>query len=37
VLFVDRLAGEDRKRALAQLRDQALGLAPEEHDPARAL
>jgi peptide deformylase len=37
VLFVDRLEGEDRKRALAQLRDQALGLAPEEHDPVRAL
>ncbi|HWC32255.1 MAG TPA: peptide deformylase [Actinomycetota bacterium] len=37
VLFVDRLEGKERRQALAQLRDQALGLADERHDPARAL
>ncbi len=37
VLFVDRLEGNDRRLALAQLRDQALGLAEGRHDPARAL
>ncbi len=37
VLFIDRLDGEDRRRALAALRDQTLGLAPVSVDPSRAL
>ncbi|HEX2029776.1 MAG TPA: peptide deformylase [Actinomycetota bacterium] len=37
VLFIDRLEGEHRSEAMARLRDQALGLAPATHDPARAL
>ena len=37
VLFVDRLEGPDRRQALAQLREQTLGLAPEGDDRARAL
>ena len=32
VLFIDRLADEDRKQAMTQLREQALGLSP----PGRA-
>ncbi len=36
-LFIDRLEGEERRQALAQLRDQTLGLRPTAHDPARAL
>ncbi|MGH2687085.1 MAG: peptide deformylase, partial [Actinomycetota bacterium] len=37
VLFIDRLEAEHRSRAMAELRDQALGLAPAVQDPARAL
>ncbi len=37
VLFIDRLESEHRTEAMAALRDQALGLAPPAHDPARAL
>ena len=37
VLFIDRLDAEHRAEALAALRDQALGLQPVAHDPARAL
>lgn len=37
VLFIDRLEAEHRAEALAALRDQALGLQPVAHDPARAL
>ncbi|HVM11772.1 MAG TPA: peptide deformylase [Actinomycetota bacterium] len=37
VLFVDRLEGEERKQALAAIRDQALGLAESIPDPSRAL
>lgn len=37
VLFIDRLEAEHRGEALAALRDQALGLQPVAHDPARAL
>jgi peptide deformylase len=37
VLFIDRLDAEHRSRAMAELRDQALGLAPSTHDPDRAL
>lgn len=37
VLFVDRLEGEERKRALSEIRDQVLGLARVERDPARSL
>jgi peptide deformylase len=37
VLFIDRLEAEHRAEALATLRDQALGLQPVAHDPARAL
>ena len=37
VLFVDRLDGEERKQALAAIRDQAMGLAPAVTDPSRAL
>lgn len=37
VLFVDRLEGEERKRALSEIRDQVLGLARVEQDPARSL
>jgi peptide deformylase len=37
VLFIDRLESEHRSEALAALRDQALGLQPVSHDPARAL
>lgn len=36
VLFIDRLDEEHRRQALAELRDQALGLAPPAHDPSRA-
>ncbi|HEV8572660.1 MAG TPA: peptide deformylase [Actinomycetota bacterium] len=35
VLFIDRLDGEHRSEAMAKLRDQALGLSPVAHDPAR--
>jgi peptide deformylase len=37
VLFIDRLDAEHRAEALAAIRDQALGLQPVPHDPARAL
>jgi peptide deformylase len=37
LLFIDRLDGEERKRALAEIRDQVLGLARVEQDPARSL
>lgn len=37
VLFIDRLEAEHRAEALAAIRDQALGLQPVVHDPARAL
>jgi peptide deformylase len=37
VLFVDRLEGQERKRALSEIRDQVLGLARVEQDPARSL
>jgi peptide deformylase len=37
VLFIDRLESEHRSQAMAEIRDQALGLAPVRHDPARAL
>lgn len=37
VLFIDRLDEEHRSEAMAAIRDQALGLAPAEHDPTRAL
>ncbi|HEX2025432.1 MAG TPA: peptide deformylase [Actinomycetota bacterium] len=37
VLFIDRLDAEHRSEAMAAIRDQALGLAPPAHDPARAL
>ncbi len=37
VLFIDRLDAEHRGEALAALRDQALGLQPVAHDPARSL
>jgi peptide deformylase len=37
VLFIDRLDAEHRGEALATIRDQALGLTPVAHDPARAL
>ena len=37
VLFIDRLEAEHRSQAMAELRDQALGLAPAAQDPARAL
>ena len=37
VLFIDRLEAEHRSQAMAELRDQALGLTPAVQDPARAL
>lgn len=37
VLFIDRLSSEDRKAALAAIRDQTLGLAGAAPDPSRAL
>jgi peptide deformylase len=37
VLFIDRLEAEHRSQAMAELRDQALGLSPAVQDPARAL
>jgi peptide deformylase len=37
VLFIDRLEAEHRSEAMAAIRDQALGLVPPAHDPARAL
>jgi peptide deformylase len=37
MLFIVRLQSEHRSEALAALRDQALGLQPVSHDPARAL
>lgn len=37
VLFIDRLSKEDRRGALAALRDQALGLATASADPRRSL
>jgi peptide deformylase len=37
VLFIDRLDAEHRAEAMAAIRDQALGLRPVAHDPARAL
>ena len=37
VLFIDRLEAEHRSLAMAELRDQALGLKPAVQDPARAL
>jgi peptide deformylase len=37
VLFIDRLEAEHRTEAMARLRDQALGLEPAAHDPARSL
>jgi peptide deformylase len=37
VLFIDRLDAEHRGAAMAELRDQALGLASSRPDPARAL
>lgn len=37
VLFIDRLDEEERRRAMAALRDQQLGLAAASPDPRRAL
>jgi peptide deformylase len=37
VLFIDRLDAEHRSKALAELRDQALGLKPAAVHPERAL
>lgn len=37
VLFIDRLDDDGRRRALAMIRDQELGLAPVPPDPTRAL
>jgi peptide deformylase len=37
VLFIDRLSSEDRKAALAAIRDQTLGLAGAAPDPSRNL
>jgi peptide deformylase len=37
VLFIDRLSREDRKAALAAIRDQTLGVASTPVDPSRAL
>jgi peptide deformylase len=37
VLFIDRLDAEHRSRAMADIRDQALGLSAPTHDPSRAL
>ncbi len=37
VLFIDRLTDEDRRRALALIREQQMGLAPVIPDPTRAL
>jgi peptide deformylase len=37
VLFIDRLDEEERRRAMAELRRQELGLAPTPLDPSRAL
>lgn len=37
MLFIDRLDEEERKRAMAELRRQELGLAPTPLDPSRAL
>jgi peptide deformylase len=37
VLFIDRLSSEDRKAALAAIRDQTLGLAGAAPDPSRSL
>ena len=37
VLFIDRLDQEERKRAMAALREQELGLRPALADPSRAL
>jgi peptide deformylase len=36
VLFIDRLDAEHRTEAMAQLRDQSLGLEPVAHDPTHA-
>jgi len=37
MLFIDRLDEEERKRAMAELRRQELGLVPTPMDPSRAL
>jgi peptide deformylase len=37
VLFIDRLEAEHRSLAMAELRDQALGLKPAEVHPERSL
>jgi peptide deformylase len=37
VLFIDRLESEHRAEAMAELRDQALGIHPAVIDPARSL
>jgi hypothetical protein len=37
VLFIDRLDAEHRGAAMAELRDQALGLTSSRPDSARAL
>jgi peptide deformylase len=37
ILFIDRLDAEHRPEAMAAIRDQALGLTPTTHDPARTL
>ena len=37
VLFIDRLAAEDRKEAMRLIREQELGLSPQRRDPSRAL
>jgi len=37
LLFIDRLDEDERKRAMAELRRQELGLAPTSLDPSRAL
>lgn len=37
VLFIDRLDEEERRRALAALREQELGLRPAFADPSRTL
>jgi peptide deformylase len=37
ILFIDRLAPEDRREAMRLLREQELGLAGRRQDPSRAL
>jgi len=37
ILFIDRLAEEDRREAMRQIREQDMGLAGGRQDPSRAL